>query len=82
MSYLVAPVGDVLFEDFEEQAEHLAGDIGGVDVGGGTVNKAAAELHTVGIVFAVGVVGEAAHEAHIVFELAFQYEKNSAPVAG
>ena len=69
-TYLITPAGDVLLEDFEEQAEHFAGTLIGVDVSRGTVSQSAAELHAVGIMFASGMVGKTSHEAHVIFKLA------------
>ncbi len=68
-TYLITPAGDVLLEDFEEESEHFAGTLVRVDVGGGTVNQSAAELHAVGIMLAAGMVGKASHEAHVIFKL-------------
>lgn len=50
----IAPVSDVLFKDFKQQMEHAARAFVGIHVDGRTVDQVAAELHSVGVVFAAG----------------------------
>lgn len=80
MFYLVAPASDVLFEDLEKKAEHFAGAVVGVVMGRGAVYQSAAELYTVGIVFASGMVGEASHKSHVILQLSLQNVKCITPV--